>query len=45
MTISTCWLNMSPYLYIKPIHVMFFNESKKNVLRSASRLDAFSGYP
>ena len=45
-TISTGQLHASLRFHIQPINVVVFHGSQGNlVLRAASRLDAFSGYP
>ena len=44
--ISTGRLNALPRLHLRPIDVVVFHGSQGDlVLRGASRLDAFSGYP
>ncbi len=44
--ISTGWLCALPHLHLRPIDVVVFHGSRRDlVLRGASRLDAFSGYP
>ena len=49
--ISTRWLNMSPCLHLAPINLLVFEGSYSLevmgylILRTASRLDAFSVYP
>ena len=44
--ISTGWLNALLRLHARPIDVMVCHGSRRDlVLRGASRLDAFSGYP
>ncbi len=49
-TISTGQLNVLPHLHLLPINLVVYKESLgsedqgKLILRSASRLDAFSGY-
>ena len=44
--ISTGQLNALPRLHLRPIDVVVFHGSQGDlVLRGASRLDAFSGYP
>ena len=44
--ISTGQLNMLPCLHLRPIDVVVFHGPQGYlVLRGASRLDAFSGYP
>ncbi len=48
--ISTGQLNMSPCFHLQPINLIVFEESYcinmgKLILKLASRLDAFSGYP
>ena len=44
--ISTGQLNALPRLHLRPIDVVVFHGSRGDlVLRGASRLDAFSGYP
>lgn len=45
-TISTSQLNMLPCLHLWPIdEVVYLGPQGYLVLRGASRLDAFSGYP
>ena len=45
-TISTGKLHMLPRFHTRPIDVVVFHGSQRAlVLRGASRLDAFSGYP
>ncbi len=45
-TISTGQLNALPRLHLRPIDVVVFHGPQGYlVLRGASRLDAFSGYP
>ena len=44
--ISTGQLNVSPRLHLRPIdEVVYLGPQGYLVLRGASRLDAFSGYP
>ena len=49
--ISTCWLNTSQCLHLRPIYLVVFKGSYLItsvgylILRPASRLDAFSVYP
>ena len=47
--ISICKLNMSPCLHIRPINLIVYKGSYQKggylILRTASRLDAFSVYP
>ena len=47
--ISTCWLNVSPRLHLRPINLVVYKGSYRKggylILRTASRLDAFSVYP
>ena len=44
--ISTSKLHMLPHFHTWPINVVVFHGSQRDlVLRGASRLDAFSGYP
>ncbi len=44
--ISTGQLNMLPCLHLRPIDVVVYHGPQGYlVLRGASRLDAFSGYP
>ena len=44
--ISTGQLSVSPHLHFRPIDVVVFHGPQGDlVLRGASRLDAFSGYP
>ncbi len=44
--ISTGWLRALPHVHARPIDVVVFHGSHRDlVLRGASRLDAFSGYP
>ena len=49
--ISTCWLNTSQCLHLRPIYLVVFkgsyliNSVGYLILRPASRLDAFSVYP
>ena len=49
--ISTRWLHMSPYFHLVPIYLIVFEGSYSLevmgylILRTASRLDAFSVYP
>ena len=48
--ISTAQLSMSPRLHLRPIDLVVYQESfalrqRCLILRQASRLDAFSGYP
>jgi len=45
-TISTGKLHVLPRFHTRPIDVVVFHGSQRDlVLRGASRLDAFSGYP
>ena len=45
-TISTAQLRTLPRFHMQPIDVVVFHGSQRDlVLRGASRLDAFSGYP
>ena len=45
-TISTGQLNMLPCLHLRPIdEIVYLGSQGYLVLRGASRLDAFSGYP
>ena len=44
--ISTGWLRGLPRFHPRPIDVVVYHGSQRDlVLRGASRLDAFSGYP
>ena len=44
--IRTARLHVSPRFHLRPIDVVVFHGSRRDlVLREASRLDAFSGYP
>ena len=44
--ISTGRLRALPHVHLRPIDVVVFHGSQRDlVLRGASRLDAFSGYP
>ena len=44
--IRTAWLHVSPRFHLRPIDVVVFHGSRRDlVLRWVSRLDAFSGYP
>ena len=44
--IRTARLRPLPILYLRPIDVMVYHDPRGGlVLRGASRLDAFSGYP
>ena len=44
--ISTGKLNALPHLHTRPINVVVYHGSQRDlVLRRVSRLDAFSGYP
>ena len=45
-TISTGQLHVLPRFHLQPIDVVVYHGSQRDlVLRGASRLDAFSGYP
>jgi hypothetical protein len=45
-TISTGQLHVLPRVHLQPINVVVYHGSQRDlVLRGASRLDAFSGYP
>jgi len=44
--ISTGWLHALPHVHLRPIDVVVYHGSQGGlVVRWASRLDAFSGYP